>query len=97
MTIPAPGQTLAWTSADTYEHNRLPFTTTVNDNVYMPLAGPEEVEAGTEVTNTLIYDTDIEGRFIFRLSGFKPFTSDQTIPDSGRTVAAVRTVDNVVT
>lgn len=96
ITVSAEGQTLTWSDGDGFKTNVLPYDTLTSDKVWVPLAGPE-VATGSQVSNTLIYSSDIDGRFVFRLSGFKPFTSNQTIPSAGLTVAAVRTTDTVVT
>lgn len=94
-TVAAPGQTLEWDSGDAYSINVLPFATTTSDYVYVPFFA--QVAAAGTVSNTYIYSADVEGRFVFRLKGWKPFTSDQTVPNTGREVAAVRIADAVVT
>lgn len=93
-TVSAPGQTLTWTSADGYKINVLPFATTTSDYVYVPFFA--QVATASSISNTYIYSADVEARFTFRLKGYKPFTSDQTVPSAGREVAAVRIVDAVV-
>lgn len=95
LTVSAPGQTLTWTNLDNYLTNVLPFATTTSDEVYVPFFA--QVATGATVSNTFIYSADVEGRFVFRLVGWRPFTSDQTIGDTGREVAAVRIADAVVT
>jgi hypothetical protein len=95
VTVPAPGQTLAWASGDNYETNRLPFDTTTSDEVYVPFF--TAVATGGTLSNSYIYSADVEARFVFRLIGFKPFTSNQKVQSGGLTVAAVRTPDAVVT
>jgi hypothetical protein len=94
-TIAAPGQTLAWASADSYETNRLPFDTTISDWVYVPFFAA--VATGGSVSNSYIYSADVYARFVFRLIGYKPFTSNQLVGSNGLSVAAVRTEDSVVT
>ena len=73
----------------------VPFDTTTSDDVYVPFVN--QVATGTSVSNTYIYSAAVEGRFVFRLKGFKPFSSDQQIGSNGLSVAAVRTADAVVT
>jgi len=94
-TVSAPGQALTWTSTNGYDINVLPFATTTSDEVYVPFFA--QVATAASVSNTYIYSADVEARFVFRLKGFKPFTSDQTVPNTGREVAAVRITDAVVT
>jgi hypothetical protein len=93
-TVSAPGQTLTWTSGDNYALNVLPFATTTSDWIYIPFVA--QVATASSVSNTYIYSADVYGRFVFRLKGFKPFSSDQLIQSNGLSVAAVRTTDAVV-
>jgi hypothetical protein len=94
VTVSAPGQTLTWTSTNNYKINVLPFATTTSDYVYVPFFA--QVATASSISNTYIYSAGVEARFVFRLKGFKPFTSNQTVPNTGREVAAVRITDAVV-
>jgi len=94
-TVSAPGQSLTWTSGDGYSINVLPFDTTTSDWVWVPFFA--QVAVSDSISNTYIYSADVYARFVFRLKGWKPFTSDQTVQSNGLSVAAVRTEDAVVT
>lgn len=94
-TVSAGGQSLSWANTNGYKINVLPFTTTTSDDVYVPFVN--QVATGSSVSNTYIYSADVEARFVFRLTGWKPFSSDQKVQSNGLSVAAVRTADAVVT
>jgi len=62
--------------------------------VYVPII--DEEATGTEVSNQLIYSTDIPVIVRVRKYGIQPFEVESTITNVGLSVSAIRTPDNVV-
>lgn len=63
--------------------------------VYVPIIDKEATT--TEVSNTLIQSTDIPVLVRVRKKGILPFEVEGTVTSTGLTVAAIRTIDTVVT
>jgi hypothetical protein len=63
--------------------------------VYVPIIDKEATT--TEVSNTLIQSTDIPVLIRVRKKGILPFEVEGTVTSTGLTVAAIRTIDTVVT
>jgi len=62
--------------------------------VYVPII--DEEATGTEVSNTLVYSTDIPVIVRVRKYGIRPFEVESTVTDVGLSVSAIRTTDNIV-
>ncbi|KPJ92060.1 MAG: hypothetical protein AMS18_08155 [Gemmatimonas sp. SG8_17] len=92
----ADGETLSWAPSDGYDTNVLPFTTTTSDDIYVPFIDAVRIADGDE-TNQLVWSATIYISVRLRQKGIKPFIQDTTIPSGGRSVAAIRTTDEVVT
>jgi hypothetical protein len=95
-----------FTTGSTYEVNTLPVTTTTADDLYVPFIDAYETSGsdGTPGSESVlvVYSADVPVRVRVRRSGalsnrIIPFEQDSTITTSGMTVAAIRSVDTIVT
>jgi len=91
------GSDFEWQTGDGWTSNILPFDATTSDKTYVTIVD-EVVDSGVgvEASNSLIYDTDIPILVRVRVKGIKPFSQYSTVTSSGRSVAAIRTSDDVV-
>jgi hypothetical protein len=94
----ADGTDNTWQSGDTWDSNLVPFATTTSDRTYVGLID-EVIDSGVaqEASNSLIYSADIPAVVRVRVKGIKPFSQETTVINTGRSVAAIRTSDDVVT
>jgi hypothetical protein len=85
----------SWTgSTFTLDSMTLSRNYSAGESVYIPII---DVQAtGTEVSNTLIYSTDISVLVRVRRYGILPFEVESDITSVGLTVAAIRTTDTIV-
>ena len=88
-----------YTDTDTYRFI-LDASTPINETltegqyVYVPII--DEEATGTEVSNTLVYSSDIPVIVRVRKYGIQPFEVESTVTSVGLSVSAIRTSDNVV-
>ena len=87
--------TSAWSQKTFYLSTPLTATYTVGTPVFFPII--EKQATSTTASTTLTYSSDVPVRIVVRKKGIKPFTVDNTITSVGLSVAAIRTVDNIVT
>jgi len=84
-------------SGDTYDINTLPITTTTSDDVFVSLLD-KHATAATEAVS-IIVGSQIEYRVVVRnvaaTTKIKPFTTDDAILNSNRSVATIRTTDTI--
>jgi hypothetical protein len=92
---------LSWGTAggDSYDYNVLMETYTSGDNTYVPFI--ERIADAATESQQLIYTSDIDIRVVVRrsISGSNPilpFSQDDTIGSTGRSVATVRTNDDIL-
>jgi hypothetical protein len=57
----------------------------------------EQQASSSLAQTTITFNVDAAVRIVVRKKGIKPFTVDNTITSVGLSVAAIRTVDNIVT
>lgn len=65
------------------------------DPAYVPFI--DKVVTGTSISNQFQYDADVPVLIRVRLKGIQPFEIETTVGNSGQTVSAIRTADNIVT
>ena len=83
-----------WDNTDGYEFHTLPVTYDNNDTAYIPFID-READSDTEAV-TVIYASDRTILVRVRLKGIIPFEIASTFISTGRSVAAIRTDDNIV-
>jgi len=87
------------TTADTYDINTLPIATATADDVFVSLLD-KHATAATEAVS-IIVGSQIEYRVVVRnvaaTTKIKPFTTDDSILNSNRSVATIRTTDTIYT
>lgn len=66
----------------------------LNDGVYVPLV--DEVATATTAQNTLIYSANKPVLVRVRKKGILPFEVESTVTTTGMSVAAIRTIDGIV-
>lgn len=66
-----------------------------NDNIYIPII--DNIATGASVNNTLTYSSVIPVVVKVRKKGILPFEVETSIGSTGMSVAAIRTIDGVVT
>jgi len=92
--LQGPGD-LTWDSSDVYSFHTLPVNyVSATDTVYIPMID-READSDTESV-TVIYASDRNVLIRVRIKGIIPFEIASTFVSTGRSVAAIRTDDNIV-
>lgn len=83
-----------WDNGDTYEFHTLPVAYVAADTVYVPFL--DEEAAATIVEETVLYTADRSVMIRVRNAGdMLPFETTGTVNNTGLSVAAIRTPDNI--
>lgn len=85
----------AWSGKTFYLSTVLTSTYTNGTGAFVPFI--EQQASTTLAQTTITFNVEVPVRIVVRKKGIKPFTVDNTITNVGLSVAAIRTIDNIVT
>ena len=93
------GELLTYSAVNTSTKTFTVSATTVahadTDPCYVPFIDTTAI--GTSVSNTFQYAADVPVLIRVRIKGIQPFEIETTVGNTGQTVSAIRTPDNIVT